>query len=572
MVRKLKTKSSRIPKQLKIATLDFETDPFKFGREPHPFCAGIWDGEVYRQFWGEDNCVINIVEYIRDELQGYTIYAHNGGKFDYFFMLKYFDPNIKIINGRIARAKIGKATLTDSLLILPAPLSTYKKDVFNYKKMEKKVRLQHKQEILKYLKADCIYLHEWVSEFIGLFGKKLTIAGTAYNELKNTGYDPKNTYEGYDEKFRPFYYGGRVSTFKRGQINGDHEYIDINSAYPYAMMFKHAYGDKVIEVKTPPLNFDGYFAVIDAISYGCLPARDIESKKLLYHDDEQIREYHCTGWEIKAGLDTGTLKVIKYKKIYVHEQIKSMKEFVTKFYNGRLEYKKNGNVTFAYFFKIVMNSCYGKFGQDGRQFKNYCLTGHSEVPENYFELEEAIIEQEKVHKKFGDKDDLIELERLQDKQWIIHSEIHDSLIWEQPAPVNRYNNVATAASITGYVRAYLWRAICDSVEPVYCDTDSIMCKKFNGEMGNKLGQWKLEANLDRIYIGGRKFYSVHIKDDKSDDRSKQYKTACKGGRLTPLQIMTVIKTGKSFTWEKKAPAYSLKYGARFLRRKINRQF
>ena len=61
MVRKRKTKNTKIPKQLKIATMDFETDPFKFGREPEPFCAGIFDGEVYRQFWGSE-CVINIVE------------------------------------------------------------------------------------------------------------------------------------------------------------------------------------------------------------------------------------------------------------------------------------------------------------------------------------------------------------------------------------------------------------------------------------------------------------------------------------------------------------------------------
>lgn len=543
MARRTKRKNNDISKQIKIATLDFETDPFKFGREPVPFCCGIFDGEVYRQWWGAE-CVINIVEYIREELQDYTIYAHNGGKFDYFFMLEYFESNIKIINGRIAKAKIGKATLTDSLLILPAPLSQFRKDEFDYSKMEKENRVKHKQEILKYLKNDCVYLYEWVSKFVGLFGKKLTIAGTAFNELKKTGYDPLFTYEKYDELFRQFYFGGRVSTFKEGQIDGKHEYVDINSAYPFAMLYKHPFGSKYMEVGSPPKNYDGYFAVIDAVSYGCLPTRDPESKKLIYNDDEEIREYFCTGWEIKAGIETKTLKVIKYKKIYVHTQIKDFKAFVSKFYEGRLLHKKNGNKDFEYFFKIILNSCYGKFGQDGRQFKNYCLTSQSEMPENYFELKDE-----------------------EDKAWKLHSEAANNVsIWEQPAPVNRFNNVATAASITGYVRAYLWRAICNSTDPVYCDTDSLMCKNFGGEIGEKLGQWKIEATLDKIYVGGRKFYAARVA------KTGEYKTACKGGRLTDDQIINVIKTGKGFVWEKEAPAYSLKYGARFLRRSINRQF
>lgn len=543
MVRQLKEKTNEVSSKLKIATLDFETDPFKFGREPEPFCSGIFDGEFYRRWWG-DKCVADVVDYIREDLQGYTIYAHNGGKFDYFFMLEHFDSKIKIIDGRIAKATIGKAVLTDSLLILPAPLSAHKKNEFDYRKMEKGNREKHKPEILEYLESDCRYLHDWVKKFTDLYGKKLTISAVSYSQLEETGYKVKNTYERYDVLFRDFYFGGRVSTFKTGKVVGDHLYVDINSAYSYAMLEKHAYGNRYIEVKIPPKNFDGYFAVIDAISYGALPLRDSDTLKLDFPNSEEIREFTVTGWEIAAGIDTGTLKVIKYKKIYVHEQTKDFKNFVNKFYGGRLEAKKNGDETLAFFLKRILTSCYGKFGQDGRNFKNYCLTGTDEVPENYFKL----------------KND-------PKKRWRLHTENEIGVnVWKQPAPVNRYNNVATAASITGYVRAYLWRAICDSVEPVYCDTDSIMCEKFNGKLGEEIGDWKLEAELDRIYIGGRKFYAAHVKN------SKIYKTACKGGRLTASQIITVIKTGKGFVWKKDAPAYSLKYGARFLKRKINRQF
>ena len=214
---------------------------------------------------------------------------------------------------------------------------------------------------------------------------------------------------------------------------------------------------------------------------------------------------------------------------------------MNKFYDEKLAAKISGDKDGEIFAKLMMVSSYGKFGQNGREFKNYALTDAISVPEDFKIIDD-------------------------DCNWQLYAE-HETgyKIWQQPAPIDRFFNVATAASITGYVRAYLWQTICASDEPIYCDTDSLMCKNFSGEMGTEIGQWKLEANLDRLYIGGRKFYAVR----KSNDG--EYKTACKGARLTANQIVNEVKHGGGFIWQKEAPAYSLKYGARFLKRKISRQ-
>ena len=535
--------ASKSKSKNRIAVLDFETDPFLYGRIPEPFTCGVYDGEYYQDFWGDD-CADQLAEYIREELQNYTIYAHNGGKFDFYFLMEHLEEDLKIIGGRIAKCKIGEATLTDSYLILPLSLSAYQKDEIDYKIFEygERDKPKNKKAILAYQKSDCIYLYEWVSKFINRFGKKLTLAGTAFNELKKTEYEPKSTNEYYDDVFRQFYYGGRVQTFKTGEIEGDYTYIDINSAYPYAMLFEHPYDSKYIEkIKIPNDDeWGGYFAHIKAISKGALPFRNPDDNKLYFYMDDISRDYFVTGWEILAGLKTGTLEIIKIHRVYVHERKKNFSEYVNKFYEEKLQSKLNGDKDNELFSKLMLNSCYGKFGQDGRQFKDYQLLPFNCVPEDY--------------KPEGEN------------EWSLYAE-HETgfCIWEKPAPVDRFYNVATAASITGFVRAYLWEAICSSENPIYCDTDSLMCEKFHGKLGNELGQWKIEAELDQLYIGGRKFYAVH---DKEND---EWKTACKGARLSAEQIINTIKHNEPFVWKKDAPSYSLRFGARFLERKISMQ-
>jgi len=141
--------------------LDSETDPFRFGRVPVPFIWGYYNGEEYRRFFSTEELVSFIGK--RNEI----IYAHNGGRFDFHFLIEHVSvgKRVKIINGRIAEFKIGKATLRDSYLILPTALSASQKDTFDYTKLEEDVRHKHMGEIEEYLRHDCEYLFQYVHEF-----------------------------------------------------------------------------------------------------------------------------------------------------------------------------------------------------------------------------------------------------------------------------------------------------------------------------------------------------------------------------------------------------------------------
>jgi len=91
---------------MKIATLDAETDPFVYKRVPEPFAWGLFTGDDYIETWGDD-CTAEMLEKIEAHKEPLRIYAHNGGKFDFFFLLRFgVLRNPQIINGRIVKADL----------------------------------------------------------------------------------------------------------------------------------------------------------------------------------------------------------------------------------------------------------------------------------------------------------------------------------------------------------------------------------------------------------------------------------------------------------------------------------
>lgn len=532
-------------KKRTIGTIDAETDPFKYGRIPAPFSWGFFDGDNYIDFWGDD-ATEQLVEYLSTE-SDIILYAHNGGKFDFFFLLPYLDEELHIINGRIAKATMfdGAVELRDSWLILPMPLSSMAKDEIDYEKMERAYREKNKPEILRYQKSDCIHLYDWVYRFVQEFGSGLTLAGAAFKQLKKTDYEVGRTYDEYDSKFRPFYFGGRVQCFEVGSFVGDYIYIDINSSYPNAMLKKHWYGSHYVEhLRLPEKENGSWFAEITAISKGALPFRG-DDDKLYFPSDNQKRKFKATGWEIQKGLETNTLDIIKCHKSYRPLFTKDFSEYVNRFFEMKAQAKKSGDKALYKFAKLMLNSCYGKFGQDGRKFEKFCITEFGDLPEQ-------------------------ELERVKRRVWQPYSDtITGQRIYSSPDPQNSFFNVPTAGSITGFGRAHLWGSICDSERPLYCDTDSITCKKFNGEIGDKIGQWDIEARVDEVFIAQRKMYGMRVNPQSKYGPINEVKVASKGVKLSFEEIKRGVLSGKNLTQYRDAPAFSLKYGARFFSRETN---
>jgi hypothetical protein len=148
----------------------------------------------------------------------------------------------------------------------------------------------------------------------------------------------------------------------------------------------------------------------------------------------------------------------------------------------------------------------------------------------------------------------------------------------------RYYNVATGASITGMARSLLWRGLCSSVRPYYCDTDSIACDGFREKVGKDIGEWKIEGPQNgqgywkRGAFAGKKLYALHdgvTRWGQFDPKTGEpigWKLATKGVSPREFGGPNVFKVANGETVEhlKPSPSISLKGGIKFTRRSIKK--
>jgi hypothetical protein len=522
-----------------IWTADCETDPFKKGRIPAPFIWGLYNGEEYWEFTETDE----FVNFLYDK--NVVVYAHNGGKFDWHFLTQYivqFEP-LTIINGRLAKFKIGECEFRDSFNIIPAPLSAYKKDEFDYGLLE--IAERHKPEnwakIKEYLKNDCVYLHEMVSQFIDLYGMHLTQAGSAMNTWsKMSGIKKPQSTAFYYHDMAPYYYGGRVQCFETGEINDQFTVIDINSAYPHAMTFEHPWGMNYSTYDELPdwLTVDQIqraFIKLKADSLGAFPYR--QENGLAFPNDGEPREFTVTGWEYLAAIETGALRNAEIIQVRLYLEHINFKEYVDYFYDIKREAEARGDAAGRLFAKIFLNSLYGKFASNPENYEEYMT-----IPAGM--LQGADADGWKYCKLISD-DTAVVCKPLDEER-------------------HRYYDIAVSASITGFVRAHLWRTICLCDRVIYCDTDSIAARAVNSApISKQLGDWSIDAECDYGAVAGKKLYAFRKADGKG------WKLASKGVRLEAAEIVAIAR-GESVTHTPDVPTFSIKRGIEFTPRKITR--
>lgn len=531
-------------KKRRIAVFDFETDPFLYGRVPVPFACGFYDGETYTDFWGDD-CVSRFIAYLEKTPYEYYLYAHNGGKFDFIYLVlagALRNP-VKVINSRIVSAKINRHILRDSYAILPVPLAAHDKGQIDYTLFEREKREENKADILEYLARDCESLYALVSAFVGRFGVQLTIGGTAIKEVARL-HPFERTDREHDDLFRSFYFGGRVECFERGEIHGKFKVFDVNSEYPYVMSeHSHPTGlayydleiDAVKFTKTNDLKgFPGkpYFIKFRGAQSGAIPVRlktgldfNIPHSSLTPDD-----AYFCTSHEFKIAKKHNLVSVSEILAVYVPVNTIQFSEFVAINTAEKIAGKKTGDKPREIFAKLLMNSSYGKFAQNPDSFKDYHLH-YAGDPLPDFET------------------------------WTLDVDYGEIELYSKPSEQESYYDVATAASITGAARALLLDAIHSAKRVIYCDTDSLVCESLDAEIDPyKLGAWKFEEEIDTAYIAGKKLYALYYQGECK-------KLASKGVRLTGADIQRLCK-GEKITYCNDAPSFKLTGSATFVKRGV----
>ena len=530
-----------------ITVIDAETDPFGAVDYPQPFIWGFYDGSLYKTFETEESLIEFL--YPRD----ITVYAHNGGKFDFHFLLDFIPEgeSISVINGRLVKFRIGNCEFRDSYPILQSPLSAFSKLDIDYDKMRKEVRHLHMEEIKQYLQYDCVSLYNVTTKFIDTYGKHLTLPSSAINQLKKIEEIelPKQS-TSMDEYLRDYYYGGRTQVFEYGLINESVTLIDINSAYPYAMEFNHPFSEtaEIIEhnkkIKSSEVIEQSFYTIkAKTKTIGPFPVRK-ENGGIDFPITDQLTEFHVTGWELKTAIDNELCYELKVVTETRFNETRNFSTFVQKFWEQKLNSEKG---SYEYIFaKLMLNSAYGKFASNPRKYKEYKFIDINKLSK-YMDFCECGNNEkctdEKCEKSFDFERDFL----------------YTALVSKKlPREKWRFFNVAVGASITGFARAYLLKGLLDVLKDggkiLYCDTDSIF---FSGNcifdnIGPDLGQWEVEGLFPRGgAIAGKKLYCFEYGNGK-------FKVASKGTKLNEkdIKILAADKTAKiKYSFE--APVYTL---------------
>lgn len=571
------------------------------------------------------NSTEEFIAYIRT--REIIVYAHNGGKFDWMFLLNAVGRSkMRVIGGRIVSMKIGKAELRDSFSIIPVALKELggKKDIEIWK-LEKICRDKHRPEILEYLFHDCKSLWEGVTRYREVAGTKLTIASNALAFAKKLGIDPGETNYRFDKEYRQFFYGGRCECFQPGTHKGIN-LLDIRSAYPFAMMHEHATGDEMRRHGS----LDGLtreqiqrsFIILECFSRGALPLR---TKTGLIFPHE-YNEYKVTGWEYLAAMDFNLLSDISIKSVRVPVATINFIPYVTHWFDMKAATNKKTdpmNYTIA---KIMMNSLYGKTAQNPANYFDYqilpagshiCRAIKSVCGECDSDLVDGVCpkcgenDTVQIWVLSNHRDGICNAcgDKIDAHGWQLHSEFEGREVhrresmWKHKISKKTnwhgkglFINVATGASITGFTRAHLLRTMhtigIHSI--IYSDTDGLVCKSdadlSRVPFSDKLGDWEHEDTAIIGHFAGKKLYGIALSERHNKGGVPSFKIACKGSRLFEKEVKREIEgeeifyierdnsvafdkvkrvlAGEEIIWRNHAPTFSIDGNAHFMRRKI----
>ena len=548
---KQKRKQKAVDRINHIAVLDFETDPFDMiARERiAPFTACLYSENFDPVIiWDlDDASFLTRVICAIEELPGeYIIYAHNGGKFDYLFMISKLRGKVSFKGRGIMSAKIGNHEIRDSYHLIPEKLSAYQKDDFDYSKLTKKNREKHRQDIIKYMVNDCLYTYQIVKAFLQNYGCKLSIGQAAMALIKQEYPEIKSIHENDDSFLRQFFFGGRVECIQgRGVWEGDYKLYDVNSMYPYAMAnYQHPIGNSYRPRAGRPTEHT-FFVDLDCFSRGAFPVKRPGLGTIF---PTEYGRFKVSIHEYNAALELGLISKVKINYCVDCFEHTDFSRFINPLYHSRQVAKRKlktitDQLSQEYldtkkddlFFKLLMNNAYGKFCQNPRNFKEYWITDANGEPEHERDT------------------------------WGTHpAELcRDYAIWSRPIQTLRFNNVGTGASITGVARSILLRARTGATDAVYCDTDSLVCRSLAGVSLDPvaLGAWDCEAEISRIMIAGKKLYGYETADGTR-------KIRCKGGSGMTWEMLEQVTGGDVVTLPARAPTLTRNGNQAYIDRRI----
>lgn len=366
-----------------------------------PYACGIYDDQKRYKLFKGTFCISEFIEYfLSKKYRGYVCYAHNGGKFDFsfilkeLFQLKYQDRfiiepmraasriiqiaiksyNVVIKDGEEVKEVEHVWTLRDSMALFPFSL---RKVTNNFNVEHKKGEFDHSKinwdnwealepEWAPYLMDDCRGLlealhkfeHYTISKFSVNLKNSVTLAMLALRVYR-TNYlkFPIPNYRPIEDDIRKSYFGGRTEIFK---MYGEKlNYYDVTSLYPYVMHEKYMPVGKPVKDANMRISEFGICKVtVEAPNDIDIPLLPHKINGKLIFPRGKWTGFYCTP-ELQKAEKLGYKIQVHYG--YRFKAAKIFRDYIDELFT--LKQKSSKDSVDYMVSKLLMNSLYGKFGQ-----------------------------------------------------------------------------------------------------------------------------------------------------------------------------------------------------------------
>lgn len=484
----------------KIIAYDYETVnnmPYMFSISAHGKSRCIWTDTP-----GTDDFNTRVGDLINHYIDnGYTFIGFNSSRYDDLYLLEVLDlSHWKVLKGSgnsvltMTHKKSGavfidvcrflkmKLSLACKMLGIPNPKlemnhdevsEQYDRDgVVNVTKAMIDYSIRDVECLVTvWLRTRDVFRETFGLNVIGC----ISLSQTVYRRfIKDNGKNvPQITPQMGHVGHRDYLTGGkchaRVGIFERPNI-----YVyDVNSLYPYVMMTKPFIKSAGEWRQSTKHVWHGVYKVrVTECARVCVIPERGESKVL---DWEPKAPYvgHCSGIDIEDHVKYGGALEILDGYSYTHvETSDTMFKFLEDYYVIKRDTTDTAKRGLA---KILMNSLSGKMSQKAIEEEIHITT---EMPDS------------ENHETYG-------------KYYLNY------VTKNKPTTTGSFIN---AVLIYSYSRRVLNSYLSQCEEWFTCDTDSVFCTNML-PTGSELGEMKLEAVGNKIYVGGKKMYSLY-QDDK----------------------------------------------------------
>lgn len=309
---------------------------------------------------------------------------------------------------------------------------------------------------------------------------KMTIGSTAMSLFRNKYLDRK--YYCLPEEITSFHfkgvYGGNTHAYSRGIID-DHNFMDINSLYPFAMLnefpdineWRRSYSDSSKNI----IKYHGMSDITVNCPYMQYPFLAVHVNGKMIMPIGKFRGWY-THIEIRKAISLGYSIEKVHQCHYFPLSCQPFNEYVNDLYKKRLEYQEKGS-QMEFIVKLLLNSLFGKFSQKYEEREN--MTYDNLTPESLSKL------------NFVER-------------------VGNFIRTRETSKPSVFCIPLWAAYITGYARMILHDLII-RYKPLYVDTDSLVIK---GSMPEslRLGKCKKIMNIKDGFIVRPKFYMFSPKE------------------------------------------------------------